>query len=77
MAELRNHAKEGVIVVIAGNKSDKESMRQVDNAEAEKYAEDNGVRHFRTSAKTGKGLNEMFEYITEGKSLALEKSSIG
>lgn len=66
MTELRNHAKEGVIVAIAGNKCDKEMMRQVDKAEAEKFAEENGVRHFLTSAKTGKGLAEVFQYLSEG-----------
>ena len=68
MEELRNHADEGIVIAIAGNKSDKESSRQIENAEAEKYAKENGVRHFQTSAKTGKGMGEMFQYLSEGSS---------
>lgn len=66
MAELRNHAEEGIVVAIAGNKSDKEGSRQIDNAEAERYARENGVLHFQTSAKTGKGMTEMFQSVAEG-----------
>ena len=69
MSELRNHADEGIVIAIAGNKSDKESTRQIDNFEAEKYAKENGVRHFQTSAKTGKGMTEMFTYLSEGSYL--------
>ena len=67
MAELRNHADEGIVIAIAGNKCDKETGRQIENSEAEKYAKENGVRHFQTSAKTGKGMTEMFQYLAEGK----------
>lgn len=67
VAELRNHADEGIVIAIAGNKSDKEFGRQIENSEAEKYAKENGMRHFQTSAKTGKGMNEMFQYLAEGR----------
>lgn len=66
MAELRNHAEDNIVVAIAGNKCDRESSRQISNDEAERYARDNGVKHFLTSAKTGKGMTEMFQYLSEG-----------
>jgi GTPase SAR1 family protein len=39
--------------------------RQIDLDEAEDYAKSIKGRHFDTSAKTGKGIEEMFTQITK------------
>jgi len=53
--------------VIAGNKCDREHERQIKTEEAEAYAERNNAKHFNTSAKTGKGIEEMFQYLANSK----------
>ena len=51
-------------LVLFGNKADfpKEKW-QVTSEEAKKYAEDNKLVYFETSAKTNQGINEGFAYI--------------
>ena len=50
-------------LVLFGNKADLTEKRQVTSEEAKKYAEENGLRYFETSAKTNQGINEGFSYI--------------
>jgi len=63
LKELRNHAGEDIVLVIAGNKCDKDNERQIKNADAEEYARKNNAKHFETSAKTNKGIGEVFDYL--------------
>ena len=50
--------------LLVGNKCDlKEDKRQVTKEEAKKYAEDNNMKFIEVSAKTGEGINDMFNYI--------------
>eukprot|EP00019_Armaparvus_languidus_P008831 CAMPEP_0168593898 /NCGR_PEP_ID=MMETSP0420-20121227/8585_1 /TAXON_ID=498008 /ORGANISM="Pessonella sp." /LENGTH=107 /DNA_ID=CAMNT_0008630131 /DNA_START=407 /DNA_END=730 /DNA_ORIENTATION=+ len=58
-------------IVIAGNKIDLQRERVVSIEEAERYAASVGAKHFSTSAKLNKGINEMFLNLTR----ALLKSS--
>ena len=51
--------------MIAGNKCDKHSERDISLEEAENYAKENNAKHFSTSAKSGKGIEEMFRYLAE------------
>jgi GTPase SAR1 family protein len=62
--ELRKMLGKDIILVIAGNKMDLEKNRQVTLAEAEQYAKEVGARHFSTSAKLNKGINELFIDLT-------------
>lgn len=62
--ELRKMLGKDIVLVIAGNKMDLEKNRQVSLAEAEQYAKEVGARHFSTSAKLNKGINEMFIDLT-------------
>eukprot|EP01098_Paradermamoeba_levis_P006954 TRINITY_DN2886_c0_g3_i1.p2 TRINITY_DN2886_c0_g3~~TRINITY_DN2886_c0_g3_i1.p2 ORF type:complete len:103 (-),score=43.24 TRINITY_DN2886_c0_g3_i1:378-686(-) len=54
-----------VVLTIAGNKCDLEKNRVVSEEEAESYAAKVGAKHFHTSAKLNKGVEEMFLDITK------------
>ena len=56
-----------ISIVLAGNKCDKENQRDVDLKEVLEYAKKQGIKHFSTSAKSGKGITEMFEHLATGK----------
>ena len=51
---------EEIILYIAGNKSDLERHRVVPRQEAADYAVTVGAQYFETSAKSGRGINEVF-----------------
>lgn len=51
---------EEIILCIAGNKSDLERHRVVPRQEAADYAVAVGAQYFETSAKSGRGINELF-----------------
>jgi len=58
--ELRKMLGINVELAIVGNKCDLERNRTVSQAEAESYAASVGARHYLTSAKLNKGLDELF-----------------
>jgi len=72
--ELKRIVGEDIVLCIAGNKSDLEKQRQVDDAEAKDYAEKVGAFHALTSAKTGKGVEDVFLQITQ---MVLKKNQSG
>ena len=49
-----------IVLTIAGNKSDLERQRVVPRQEAVDYAQSAGAHYCETSAKTGRGINELF-----------------
>jgi len=61
--ELSQQCKGGVSLLVIGNKSDLESKRQVDHAQAEELANNVGARLVYTSAKTGEGIYQAFEIL--------------
>jgi len=63
--ELRKIVGQDIKVCIAGNKSDLAKRRQVNEAEALEYARSVGATHVHTSAKTGRGVNEVFLELTK------------
>eukprot|EP01110_Echinostelium_bisporum_P003539 TRINITY_DN1862_c0_g1_i1.p1 TRINITY_DN1862_c0_g1~~TRINITY_DN1862_c0_g1_i1.p1 ORF type:complete len:218 (-),score=41.48 TRINITY_DN1862_c0_g1_i1:168-821(-) len=63
--ELRKMLGTNVTLAIAGNKADLERTRVVSIEEAEKYAESVGAKHYSTSAKLNKGLDELFLDLTK------------
>jgi len=60
--DVRN-INENAKFLLVGNKCDLDEGRQVSREEAEKYAKDNGMKFFEVSAKTGKCIDDMFQYI--------------
>lgn len=61
-------AQSDVITVLVGNKLDLEEDRKVDQTRAQQYAENNDIEEdmiFEVSAKTGAGVEEMFNAIAQ------------
>jgi Ras-related protein Rab-21 len=63
--ELKQYADKNIVISVAGNKSDMESMRKVKKSEAERYATDNGLKHYCVSAKTGQNIDSVFNDMCE------------
>jgi len=55
-----------VIVSIIGNKIDLASERVVTTAEGQKFAQDNEMEFYETSALTGENVMSAFEHLIEG-----------
>lgn len=60
---LEENADEGIEVVLCGNKIDLESQREVRREEAEEYTKSKGLSYAECSAKTGKGVQELFQQL--------------
>jgi len=58
--ELKKVLGADICLCIAGNKTDLEKQRTVPLEDAENYAASVGAKHFFTSAKINKGIEEMF-----------------
>ncbi|CAE7773818.1 RAB21, partial [Symbiodinium microadriaticum] len=58
--ELRKIVGNDIAIAIAGNKIDLEKNRHVNEREALDYAASVGAQHFHTSAKSNRGLEEVF-----------------
>lgn len=64
--EVQMEGAIGCIIVLCGNKADREAVREVPPEEAFEFAKDNDL-HICTeiSAKTGQGLREMFTSLSK------------
>ncbi|NWZ62326.1 RAB21 protein, partial [Acrocephalus arundinaceus] len=58
--EIRKMLGNEICLCIVGNKIDLEKERHVSVQEAEMYAESVGAKHYHTSAKQNKGIEELF-----------------
>ncbi|XP_022527246.1 ras-related protein Rab-21 isoform X2 [Astyanax mexicanus] len=58
--ELRKMLGNDICLCIVGNKIDLDKERHVSVEEAEGYAESVGAKHYHTSAKLNKGIEELF-----------------
>ncbi|KDE05907.1 GTP-binding protein ypt5 [Microbotryum lychnidis-dioicae p1A1 Lamole] len=66
IAELQRQADPGITVCLAGNKLDlAETQRQVAYEDAAKFAEEENLLFFETSAKTAQGVVDMFQKIAD------------
>ena len=54
---------EEVVVSIVGNKTDLSTQRVVTEAQGQKFASDNGLRYYETSALTGDNVMQAFEQL--------------
>lgn len=64
LEDIKDHVQENVFIIVAGNKVDLKSKRQVTKEEAEKFCEEKGLNYVETSAITGEGIKKLFEMIT-------------
>ena len=60
--ELRTNVPDCVVVAV-GNKIDLAERREISTEEARAHFEEKGVPYFETSAKTGEGVNELFDAV--------------
>ena len=66
VSELRMFLSKDTPLAIAGNKVDMDFNKQVPESKALQYAKEGAkAKHFYTSAKTGKGIEEMFQELTK------------
>jgi len=79
IGDLKISGNEDVFILLIGNKSDLESMRQVPTEEVEKKAEQLKVAFCETSAFEGKNIEHAFETVVEEvskKVLAANESEV-
>ena len=53
-------------IYLVGNKIDLEGKRVITKEEGQKYAEDNQINYFEVSAKSGEGIQDLFNDIIKG-----------
>jgi small GTP-binding protein len=63
--ECKEMCSRNVEVVMVGNKKDLEKERVVSYEQAKQYAEENEIEYFETSALSGEGVKELFEFIVD------------
>ncbi|KAI6048033.1 GTP-binding protein RAB5 [Pisolithus marmoratus] len=75
--ELQRQADPSIVIALCGNKTDLTARRQVTQEEAKKYADEEGLMWFETSAKTGEGVSEVFTAIAKKLPLSAPPSRTG
>jgi len=63
--ELQRQGNPNIIIALAGNKCDLDDKRAVAPAEAQAYADENGLVFMETSAKSAVNVNELFVAIAK------------
>ena len=67
LKEIKEHNKiEDLFVCLVGNKLDLEDKREVSTEEGENYAKENNLQFFEVSAKSGIGVDELFNKVIKG-----------
>lgn len=75
LVDVERYACENVLVVIVGTKIDMTSIQSVDQQTANKFANERGLIHLRTSAKTGEGIDTVFTTIANALLSKISKDS--
>ena len=64
LKELKENNKiDDLVIYLVGNKIDLEDKREISEEEGKKYAKENNINFFEASAKTGQGVNKLFNQI--------------
>ena len=58
--ECKEMCYKDILICLVGNKIDLESKRAVSKEEGQKFADDNGLLFFETSAQSGSNIEELF-----------------
>ena len=62
--ECREMCYKDILICLVGNKTDLDSKRAVSKDEGQKFADDNGLLFFETSAQDGTNIEELFTKCT-------------
>jgi small GTP-binding protein len=65
LQDVMDVARSDAVTILIGNKSDLADARQVSTEEAESFANENSMKYFETSAKTGANVEEAFEAVVD------------
>lgn len=65
LQDVRDVAREDVVIVLIGNKSDLANKRQVSKEEAEEFAKKCNMAYFEVSARTGENVQEAISACVE------------
>ncbi len=60
-----NANRDEISIILIGNKIDLKDERRVEKEKGEEMAEKLKIKYFETSASTGEGINEAFEYLAK------------
>ena len=60
---VKDNSSKDIIEIIVGNKIDIEGKREVTKEQMKSLGQNVGMETFETSAKTGEGINEIFNYL--------------
>ena len=74
--ECKDMCYKDILIVLIGNKCDLEGKRGVSYDEGEKFANDNNLLFFETSAKDGTNINEAFTMATTNLVEKIESGQI-
>ena len=67
LKELKeNNRIDELYIYLVGNKVDMEDKREISTEKGEQYAKDNNINFIEVSAKTGKGIKELFSKAIKG-----------
>ena len=67
LKELKeNNRIDELFICLVGNKIDLEEKRVISKEEGENYAKENNISFFEVSARTGKGINDLFFRVIKG-----------
>ena len=62
--EMKENAKQNMVLILVGNKNDRETERQVSKEEGLNYMKKNGIAlFFETSAKTGENIEMVIKVL--------------
>jgi len=64
--ELHGFVGKDIVLVIASNKADLIKQQEVSDSDAQEFASSVNAHMFKTSAKSGKGVEELFLELTKG-----------
>ena len=74
--ECREMCYKDILICLVGNKTDLESKRIVTKEEGQKFADDNGLLFFETSAQDGTNIEDLFNKATEDLVVKFESGQI-